>query len=339
MELQHGLDEFCITKKVGGKEVQYLYKEESHPEEQAFRKSHEIFMEKHPLPDLKWICQATADESHIFWFDQSGKILCVPGGDASIRRGAGGRPGLTITPCATVTTKGRLQIIVCSKYIGEERFQAMQAKFHNVLKLVRNKSGYQTSATYNDFVKHVVVQMIKILRQKHPGMTPETPFEFQHDRFPGHVKGEFRNNIVEKFDDNWIIENQVPAHALKAFEPIIAAFKHMYEVNMSKRLGLSLDLRKRTAETASKVTFEMVIEELAKTWERLPNEWIAAAFVHCRLLTWEDAAAALQIDTSELQKHSDDLKTTVQKALKETIVTADPRMVGVVWPPRKRVRK
>ena len=48
-------------------------------------------------------------------------------------------------------------MIFRSKHIGEARFKAMQAKYNNVLKLVRNESGYQTSLTYNDFVKNVVV--------------------------------------------------------------------------------------------------------------------------------------------------------------------------------------
>ena len=38
----------------------------------------------------------------------------------------------------------------------------MQAKYSNVLKLVRNETGYQTSVTYNDFVKNGVVQLAKV---------------------------------------------------------------------------------------------------------------------------------------------------------------------------------
>ena len=123
-------------EKIGSQEVEY--KTEEHEEVQAFRRAHDIFMENHPVDAVKHLCQMNADESHLFWFDQSGKTFTLPdeaGGQA--KRVRGGRMGLTITPVSTPTTKGRLQVIVRSKLIGEKRFLLMQNKYSNVLKLVR----------------------------------------------------------------------------------------------------------------------------------------------------------------------------------------------------------
>ena len=172
------LEEMGIhVEKIGSKEVEY--KTEDHPEVKAFRAAHEIFMSHHPLPQVATLCQMNADESHLFWYDQSGKTLTTPEcTGAQVQRLRGGRYGLTITPVATPTTKGRMQVIVKKKLIGEKRFQAMQGKYSNVLKMVRNESGYQTSASYNDFVKNSVVQLAKTVRQKHPDMTEQTGFEY-----------------------------------------------------------------------------------------------------------------------------------------------------------------
>jgi len=274
------------SHKIGSQEVEY--KTEEHEEVKAFRTAHNIFVENHPLDTVKHLCQINADESHLFFFDQSGSTFTLPdepGGQA--KRVRGGRMGLTITPIATPTTKGRMQIIVRSKLVGEKRFLAMQAKYSNVLKMVRNESGYQTSVSYNDFVKNSVVQLVKIVRQKHPDMSDVTAFEYQHDLASTHVKGEFRTNIEQRLEENHIVENQLPGHAtwlLQVWDILIAAFKMNYEDNMREAIGLSKDLRQREDE-AQRVTFEKVCEMLAKTWERFPNEWIMGAFVHRKLST------------------------------------------------------
>ena len=159
------------------------YKTEDHPEVSTFREAHDIFMAGHPLENVKAICQMNADESHLFFFDQNGKTFVLPGegGSGQTKRVRGGRMGCTITPVSTPTTKGRMQMIVRAKYVGEKRFRIQQAKYGNVLKLVRNESGYQTSVTYNDFVKNNVCQLARNVRAKHPDMSDVTAFEYQHD--------------------------------------------------------------------------------------------------------------------------------------------------------------
>ena len=182
-------------------------------------------------------------------------------------------------------------------------------------RLVRNESGYQTSASYNDFVKNCVGQLAKLVRQKHPDMTDATGFEYQHDLAPSHVKGEFRTNVEQRFLDNNIVENQIPSHAtwlLQVWDILFAAFKMRYEENVSEALGLSKDLRKRTDES-HKVTFEIVCAQLARTWERFPNEWIMGAFVHRKLMTWEAGAIALDMSTEALQEKDLELKEIMKK--------------------------
>ena len=120
---------------------------------------------------------------------------------------------MTITPLSTTATKGRMQVIFRTKHIGEQRFKAQQAKYNNVLKLVRNESGYQTSATYNDFVKNGVVQMVKKIRETGHGFTDVTPFEFTHDSAYAHIKGDFRTNIQQRLEEHNLIENIIPTHA------------------------------------------------------------------------------------------------------------------------------
>ncbi len=330
--------------KIGSQEL--AYKTEDHPEVQLFRRAHDIFLENHPLVAVKHVAQMNADESHLFWFDQSGKTFTLPdepGGQ--VKRTRGGRMGLTITPLATPTTKGRLQVIVRAKLIGEKRFEAMQAKYSNVLKLVRNESGYQTSASYNDFVKNCVVQLARLVRQKHPDMSDITAFEYQHDLAPSHVKGEFRTNVEQRFLDNHIVENQIPSHAtwlLQVWDILLAAFKGQYEDNMSEAIGLSKDLRKRNGE-AHRVTFEIVCAQIARTWERFPNEWIMGAFIHRKLMTWAEGAAALGMSIEELQNKDVELKETVKRAVAHKVAAADKRMIAEIWPERswgrKRARK
>lgn len=318
-------------EKIGSQEVEY--KTEDHEEVQAFRQAHDIFLENHPLTDIKHLAQINADESHLFFFDQSGKTFTLPGETGGqAKRVRGGRMGLTITPLATPTSKGRLQVIVRAKYVGEKRFLAMQAKYSNVMKLVRNESGYQTSASYNDFVKNCVVQLAKIVRQKHPDMSDITAFEYQHDLAPSHVKGEFRTNIEQRLLDSHIVENQIPGHAtwlLQVWDILLAAFKMKYEENVREAIGLSKDLRKRTDED-HKVTFEIVCAQIARTWERFPNEWIMGAFVHRKLMTWEAGAAALGVSTADLKEKDVELKETVKRAVAQKVAVADKRMIAEV---------
>ena len=62
--------------------------------------------------------------------------------------------------------------------------------------------------------------------------------------------------------------------------------------------------------------------QLAKTWERFPNEWIMAAFVHRRLMTWQEGAAALGISLDDLKAKDLDLKQTIQRAIAHKVVSS-----------------
>ena len=75
------------------------------------------------------------------------------------------------------------------------------------------------------------------------------------------------------------------------------------------------------------VTFELVCEVLTKTWERFPNEWIMAAFVHRKLMTWEDGAKALGMSVEELKAKDGDLKNAVKSAVAHKVALADKRMI------------
>ena len=155
------------------------------------------------------------------------------------------------------------------------------------------------------------------------------------------MNGEFRINIEDRFNENQIVENKIPGHAtwlLQVWDILFAAFKGQYEDNVAEAIGLSKDLRKRTDES-HKVTFEVVCEQLAKTWERFPNEWIMAAFTHRKLLTWEEGAAALGSPVEELKKTDGALKDAVKLAVKNRVAVADKRMIAEIWPERAWGRK
>ena len=126
---------------------------------------------------------------------------------------------------------------------------------------------------------------------------------------------------------------------LQAQEIIIAAFKAEYEKKMAAAIGMHQDLRKRPGNPANRVTFEVVCETLSQTWQQFPNEWLAAAFVHRKLMSWSEAARALGVNVEDLELKAAEMKEVVKGAIKDKIITADPVMIAEVWPERAWGRK
>ena len=49
----------------------------------------------------------------------------------------------------TLNKKGRCMILMKEKHVGEKRLKSMQAKYAKNALVMRNKSGMQTSETWN----------------------------------------------------------------------------------------------------------------------------------------------------------------------------------------------